>query len=556
MKTNNPFEDLSISVNQKALFEQRSHEANQLEPNERISLLAKIVLANYDLNQIVRQYLENKVALKDMARINEIINSFNNYSQDILESKIESKDMSIELAKLIRDFYNEDYRPTTLREAINTFTKIVKEVYTIRALLNAYIHSEKEQYNLLSFTLCINLDEDLTSKLQIRDKKEVTQLSWKYSELYSWYQTALLPDLKNNRIRYYNPSLEMPAVQIYNVFIKKFFPIEDHSSLNNDKNFRKERLLDFTEKVVRVLWKNESLFNEPIYLVRCNYTGKSASQIERLYNENIISICIQNEEKIDQTYYNNLINDTNPPYNKELPYIHRFVTLANTAKHSDVIIIASYIGKNPKIGLLKKGEEIICEEKDGYKLYCLRIKSVYCTPNQGEQYDSIDLRAYPILKSIIPQQVTISAVNQRKNAIYSIYYGIKYPLALSQMSNAAIEMMCTEWLRSPFAKDAIRIYYQIIQTGGNFADIDILGVNKESLLVAAQVSNTSNAKLVRKKIAKLNSFTADIKIMFSMVKQSDSNLDTSCLNVFIEDIWNDLVSDKFYRKMLKILVTL
>ena len=556
MKKNNPFDDLNISVNQKALFEQCSYEANQLKHDKRITILAKIVLANYDLNQVVKQYLEDKVAVKDAVRINGIINSFNNYSQDILDSKIESKEKSSKLIHLIKDFYDNDYQPTTLKEAVNTFTTIVKEAYTIRELLNAYIQNDKIRYSFLSHVFDINLNEDLTCKLQAKDYEEDTKPLWKYSELYSWYQTALLPDLKNNRIRYYSPSLEMPAVQIYNVFAKKYLPLEEHEKLNNNEDFRKERLLDFAEKVVQVLWKDEPLFNEPIYLVRCNYTGKSASQIERLYKGNIISICIQDKEEVDQAYYNNLINGTNPPYNKALLYIQRFVTLANTLKHNDAIIIASYMGKNPKIGLLKKGEEIFCEKHDGYKLYCLQMKSAYCTPNWGEQFDSIDLTSYPILKSIIPQQVTISAVNQRKNAIYSIYYGFKYPLDLSLMSNAAIEMLCTEWLRSFFAKDTIRICYQIIQTGGSFANVDILGVNKENQLVAAQVSNTNDINLVKKKIDKLNAFTADIKIMFSMVRQPSLNLKDGCLNICIDDIWNDLISDNFYKQMLERLASL
>lgn len=556
MKTNNPFEDLNISVNQKALFETYSYEANQLKQNKRIAILAKVVLADYDLNKVVKQYLENKVATNDTARISGIISSFNNYSQDVLESKIESINKSIKLIELIRAFYKEDYQPTILKEAISVFVNIIKEVYTIRELLDAYICDDKKQYKTLSFVLDIDLEENLITKLQLRDEKNNTQPLWKFSELYSWYETGLLPDLRNNRIRYMNPSLEMPAAQIYNAFIKKYFPTEDHDKLNNDENFRKGCLLDFAEKVVQVLWKNEPLFEEPVYLVRCNYTEKSSSQIEQLYKENIVSICIQDEEVIDQTYYNKLVNGDNPPYNKSLPYIHRFVTLANTVKQEDIIVIASYIGKDPKIGLLKKGEEIFCKERDGYKLYCLQMKSVYCTPNWGDQFDCVDLKTYPILKSIIPQQVTISAVKQRRGTIYGIYYGAKYPLNLSLMSDAAIETMCTEWLRSDFAEESIKVCYQIIQTGGNFADVDILGVNKNDEFVTAQVSNTTDINLVSKKIDKLNSFSSNQKIMFSMVYRPDLKSIDGCRNIFIGDIWDNFISDNFYKKMLERLASL
>ena len=259
---------------------------------------------------------------------------------------------------------------------------------------------------------------------------------------------------------------------------------------------------------------------------------------------------------IDQKYFDDLINGNNPPYNSKLPYIQRFVNLVNLANEQDVIVIASFLGRNPKIGLIKKGSEMFCREGNGFKLFCLKMKSVYCTPNWGEHFDSIDLRTYPILKSIIPQQVTISAVNQRKNAIYGIYYGVKYPLDLSLMTDSAIEVMCTEWLRSRFSSESYRICYQIIRTGGNFADVDVLGVNNQNRIVAAQVSNTSDINLVSNKIDKLKSFSSDEKIMFSNVNRPDLEKIDDCLNIFIGDVWNDFYSDSYYKVMLERLVAL
>ena len=235
-----------------------------------------------------------------------------------------------------------------------------------------------------------------------------------------------------------------------------------------------------------------------------------------------------------------------------MPYIQRFVSLVDLVKEQDVIVIASFLGKYPKIGLIKKDSEMFCKKGDGFTLYCLKMKSVYCTPNWSEEFESIDLKTYPIIKSIIPQQVTISAVNQRKSAIYSIYYGVKYPLDLSLMTDSAIEVMCTEWLRSRFANES----YQIIRTGGNYADVDILGANSHNKTVAAQVSNTTDINLVSKKIDKLNSFSSDEKIMFSSVNRPDLEKIDDCLNIFIGDVWNDLYADSYYKVMLERLVAL
>jgi hypothetical protein len=533
---NNPFEELSIAIKPKALFQAYTYEANQVEVKKRIEVLAKIIYAGYNLNEVVNNYLQCKDALSDKVRKNEMIDTFNLYTLTI-SNKIEENE------------------PQKLQDAINAFVSAINKKFSIRDLLIAYFENS-QSYSALSSTIGIDLGEDISKQLQEKDEKENSQPHWKYVKLHSWFKEVLIPDIRNNNIRYWLPSLQMPATQIANVFIKKYLPFEDHELLKANAKLRKERLYEFAEKIIRVLWLNEPLFEEPIYLVRCNYIGKSASELEYLYENNIVSICIQEEETIDQIYFDELIKGNNPPYNNKLPYIQRFVNLVNLVKKQDVIVISSYLGKNPKIGLIKKGSEMFSKEGNEFKLFCLKMKSVYCTPNWGEEFNSIDLRTYPILKSIIPQQVTISAVNQRKIAIYGIYYGVKYLLDLSLMTDSAIEVMCTEWLRSQFANENYRICYQIIRTGGNFADVDILGANNQNKIVAAQVSNTSDINLVSKKIDKLNSFSSDEKIMFSMVHRPDLKEVGGWRNIFIGDVWDDFYSDSYYKVMLERLVAL
>lgn len=552
---NNPFEELSIAIKPKALFQAYSHEANQVEVEKRIEVFAKIIYAGYNLNEVISTYLQGKDAVADKVRINEITETINLYTRAILDKVTEKDSCFPKVKNLIRTFYNEENEPNKLQDAINAFVIATKERFSIRDLIIAYFENFHD-YSTLSSVIGIDLEEDISKKLREKDEKENPQPLWGYIELYSWFKDVLIPDIRNNNIRYWLPTLQMPATQIANVFIKKYLPIEDHELLKANAELRRERLYELSEKIIRVLWLNEPLFEEPIYLVRCNYTGKSASELEYLYKNNIVSICIQEEEAEDQNYFDALINGNNPPYNNKLPYIQRFVSLVDLVKEQDVIVIASYLGKNPKIGLIKKGSEMFYREGNGFKLFCLEMKSVYCTPNWGERFDSIDLRTYPIIKSIIPQQVTISTVNQRRNAIYGIYYGAKYPLDLSFMTDSAIEVMCTEWLRSQFANEKYRICYQIIRTGGNFADVDILGANNQNKIVAVQVSNTSDINLVSKKIDKLNSFSSYEKIMFSMVHCPDLKEIDDCLNIFIGDVWNDFYSDSYYKVMLKRLVAL
>lgn len=557
----NPFEKLGIAINPKAIFESNSNEAHRIQVEKRIEILAKFIFAGYNLNEVVSDYLQARDALDDTARKEEIIYSLNQYTGIILDralGNIEKSPYSPKLTKLIKKIYKENDEPRDMKGAINTFITAIKEsfsIFSIRDLLIAYFENS-EDYPIISSTFGIDFNENISERLQEKDNREGTQPLWKYVELYSWFNEVLIPDIRNNNIRYWYPSTQMPATQISNVFIKKFLPVEEHELLKENAVLRKERLYELAEKIIKVLWLNEPLFIEPIYLVRCNYTGKSASEIEYLYDNNIVSICIEDEETIDKAYFNELIKGNKPPYNNKLPYIHRFVSLVDMVKEQDVILIASYLGKNPKIGLIKRGTEMFCKEGNGFKLFCLEMKSVYCTPNWGEKFESIDLTTYPILKSVIPQQVTISAVNQRKNAIYGIYYGAKYPLDISLMTNSAIEIMCTEWLRSQFVDEKYRICYLIMKTGGNFADVDVLGANKLNKIVAAQVSDTNDINLVSKKIDKLKAFSSDEKIMFSNVNRPDLKYIDGCRNIFIGDVWNDFFADSYYKVMLERLAAL
>ena len=105
---NNPFEELSISIKPKALFQAYSYEANQVEIDKRIEALARIVNAGYNLKEVVDNYLQGKDALNDKTRKNEIIDTFNLYTRAISD-KIEENE------------------PKKLQDAINAFVIAIKE---------------------------------------------------------------------------------------------------------------------------------------------------------------------------------------------------------------------------------------------------------------------------------------------------------------------------------------------------------------------------------------------------------------------------------------------
>lgn len=226
---NNPFEELRIAVKPKALFQAYSYEANQVEVEKRIEVLARIIYAGYNLNGIVYNYLQSKEALNDKVRKNEIINTLNNCTRVILDKVTEKDSCFPKVKDLIKIFY-DDNEPKKLQDAINAFVITIKERFSVRNLLIAYFEN-CQNYSTLSSAIGIDLEEDIRKRLRDKDERENSQPQWKYVELYSWFKEVLTPDIQNNNIRYWLPSLQMPATQIANVFIKKYLPVEDHELL-------------------------------------------------------------------------------------------------------------------------------------------------------------------------------------------------------------------------------------------------------------------------------------------------------------------------------------
>lgn len=170
---NNPFEELGVTINSKALFQTYSHEANQVEVEKRIEVLAKIIYAGYNLNEIVNEYLQAKDALTDKVRKNEIIDTFNLYTRTTLDKAIEKGSYSPKAENLIKIFY-ADNEPKKLQSAINAFAIAIKERFSIRDLIVVYVE-DSGKYSALSSAIGIDLGEDISKQLQEKDEKENSQ---------------------------------------------------------------------------------------------------------------------------------------------------------------------------------------------------------------------------------------------------------------------------------------------------------------------------------------------------------------------------------------------
>jgi len=297
------------------------------------------------------------------------------------------------------------------------------------------------------------------------------------------------------------------------------------------------------------LEKNQNS-NLPVFLIRANYhDGISANNVGKLvdylYENDIVSINVKDKTGADDdNYYHNVRKGTLSKEDKDpkMQYIHRFCQLEEEVSKSNVIVVAQYVGKLPKIGLIKKGSKVFCREEKGevYKLYCLKMEK-----ERVQCISSAITRQF--LSTLVPTNVTISPIRQKQTKIRCIFDNEPIPVKLSSVSDPNLEKLCAEYLRSRFS------YKQVIVLGGIFPDIDIIGFNNKNELFAAQVSRAMDKKLIDEKKEKLCSFEdAKHKIMFSTHPTDEK---ANPLNYNIQDVW-EYFDNESNKKFLDLLIKL
>lgn len=596
----NPLEELDLNINPKGVFQPMSSEAKRIKHINACELLVFFVKNGYDLHRIVLDFLKSRVALDDFSRIHEITFAFNLYSKKLdIQNKQRNINIHVSNQKDILKFYEEYIYDSTHKqifdfgEDVKFYIDVIVEIekfikkaktsimphdFSLKSLIKAYLHHDKQKYNFLSKLWQIEIDEDIKDKIIMDD--EIFKENFKYTShidnvndlwtkesLYEYFKNVVLSNLKMHRLSFINPSYEEKCAQYknsqyINSMIKKFFPLEDHDKLREDNEFCDERLIEITEKLIRILWLNEPAFTESVYYARCNYPiGDLANQyLDELYEKNLIAICIKDnkiEQEYDMVLFSKLLNNLEVKYDNKLNYIHRFFDIVNRVKYDDVIVVGSYLGyPNVKLGLVKKGSEIIRLKKDGLTFFCLQMKSVYCNPfpnfwGRKQEKEGLNLFDFPILKSVIPYRTTFSPIIKNRNKIYSLYYGYPLMFELDSLSEEGVEIMCTEWIRSKYAPKHLRINYQLLKTGGNFEGIDILGCNENNEIVTCQVTIGSSKSIIEKKTNGINKFEADYKIIFS---NNETRFSNDILYKNLVDVFDELKNDSTYNVMLEKLI--
>jgi len=525
-------DELNIHKPLRTYFDSGSHEFNQTNFDEKIQTLAKIISNGYDLNDVIKQYKSNysldgykhvyKNAIPTLQGFISYLNNGNSF--DLMTYKALENASDKEVIKLLTE---------TIKE------KVLKN-QTIENLILSYLDykfkGKPEEYKRLSKFFNIDFEKDNDSQLQNRSEKEkIETMQWNYVQLNHYLKRTLFANIDNNRISDLEPRFEMPMTKGIIHFVNKHYPKSIHKKLEKDSEFRKSKIIGFAKDLIEVLYLKKPMFDFNIFFIRNNFKVEDFRE-EILEKDQAAILVDQDFEKEDW----NLILQGKKRKNKKTEFIGRWLSLDNSLKEKDALLVSTYLGNNRiKIGLLPKGSTFFSHPKNNdFKVF------------QLENVKEIDRNENQIFSSLIPSQTTLSPIHQRSNFIISKYIGEKLPTIIENLSPTSIELMCMEWLRSDFAPKEFQLKYQLLKIGGNFPNIDIYGISKNDKELAAQVTLSNNKTTIAKKIAKLKETNIDLQIMFCSTKNED---EFEIPTFSIQNVFNELYESD-YRMFLDKLI--
>ena len=571
MRNTNTFETLGLKVKPKALFE--GDEWHSLSDDERILIFARMVWAGYHLKDEAYQYLTEKGASKRDVRWGEVASMFRalirRLTLRILERRQADKaDMDIEGVSCFARTHCKwsTLRRLSLEQCADILEGLLRRSFSMREMLRSYLGERPPYRPLLDVPIDFDDLDALGEHVDAIDQRLALDSIfsfWTYRGIYaSWCRTTWIMlkrggsySLPNHVAEHMNPRMwdTPPGIHSELALAKKYFPVEDTELLKgNDKAWR-EQLLSYATKQAEALWLQAPLFDEPVYVWYTNYTDKQALHTDRLHKEAIVSICVQDyaqtgNDEGHQEYFDTLVAGKSMARPKKGKYIQDFISLANRVKEQDVLVVASYKGhQDLRIGLIKQGTEFYVEQYEGYRLYCFKLKSVYCTPRWGMLHASLNPADYPTLKILSPNSGTIHhVVNQRKRqAVYRAYYGIVYPYHYSLLSDEATEDMCRLWLMSEHA-EAYDLYLLRPAPiyGGTTHIVDIWGMSYGDTEILAQITTSNNTSLIERKEKKLLTLSKHNTkcVMFAnyLFSKEQENWGENRHRISLRHVWQDL----------------
>lgn len=491
-------ETILKGIKLRSLFDSFSDEFKRASVESNIITLA--TLSKFGLlKRVIRQY-QKWYKEQDRADIANGVNStLNFFIKTLNPEKVHNEK---KLNKII--------------EILETELKLYSDKnFSKEQFIKSYLENDQEVYNKQKKFFKVDLDEDITSSLAIRDETENKEFKEQYIHLYRFLKHNLIPDYhKNNFVGFMIDG----GFDYHREYVVRFFLQEPN----------KENYFEAIKYAIDVLYFGKEPYHKFV-LFRNNFGN--AELIQTFYNTDKTAIHL--DKDADFQDWEKYLNGENP----KQQYLKRWKSLTDLISSQDVILIARYKGIGYKMGKIKQGAEF---EKiaDGNSVY-------YAFKVENAQAINLDL--FQFVQTILTTGNTISNILRKNYSLRKIFPGVVCKTSNFEMDDIALEILVAEWLRSKYAPKEYRIKYQILKTGGNKKDIDISGITEDDENLIVQVSNTENPTTIKKKILKLDKYKDCKKLFFFNVKNQE--IDGHEI-IDIKNVIEDFRNDKYYQRLL------
>ncbi|WP_423819214.1 hypothetical protein V5739_00455 [Salinimicrobium sp. TIG7-5_MAKvit] len=481
-------------------FDSPSDEFNRTDMEKKIKVLASLnywglldkVIADYQEKYKDKDYIQNSLKSTLLLYINELDEEgWHNLRKQRLSQTISS------LKELLRE-----------KVEIN---------FSANGLVEAYLTKDKEEFEKQNRFFRVDFEEDITTKLEDRDKRENRSFQESYTHLYSFFKNVLLPKYRKEDYSPIPVDMGMDYQMEY---------VVSHFLLNDPNRENYSRALSYT---IRVLLLNYPPYHD-FFIFRINLHDPIA--IKDFWKKNEVAIHFNTEQDMED--WGKLKAGEQP----EQLYVQRWVQLQNELEKRDVIICASYKGLGYKMGVIRRSQEpAIKKSTEGFYAILPLEKS-----------KEIDLDLHPVLQGLLPSNVTISRIKKRNYRLRKLYHQMKVKLPVREFDSNSYEIMVNEWLRSSHAPEEIRMKFQLLKTGSNKKDIDIFGVSVLGEKMAVQVSDTNDPRTIMRKVRQLSNYEEFKKLFFFNINSSKEE-DVEIID--LKQVVSDLENDNSYQELVQ-----
>ena len=200
---------------------------------------------------------------------------------------------------------------------------------------------------------------------------------------------------------------------------------------------------------------------------------------------------------------------------------------------------------------IKSNQMLIGEIRKGSQVDLLDVSTVSDSDRgiykvvQLVNVKEVSYSVYPLLAAIQPRQGTITGWPSAEKYLLAILRERELARSVKSLHPSQLEVICYEFLKMRGILKAL-----LLPIGRGLIDIDIYGLGESGERVLAQVTHSTNRKVIRDKLTRLQEYQAnDSNLIFFAPKKSEIN-DAAIQHIAIEKVFSVLSKEKGYCRMI------